>query len=446
MAERNSAGGSWLPRFSLNELNALGYVANPTLTADELTIVFAGSNLVGGRGGYDLWTATRPNRESAFSNVRNLSEINSTDWDYHPSISPDGLTLYFGSRRNGWSQIFQATRSSGDALFDPPELLPLFPDQPTVYLEYPSITSDGKTLYFAKRKLGGDPFDIYFSSPLGTSTVYDEPVPALPTDPAPVQVDWISQFANPTAEYWCWPDCSYWDDEGHDVVVDRLGNTYVASSSRGNVMMVSYAMKFDAKGKQSWSRQLVDVWSGQDRSSAEAIATDSLGNLYVAGWVSSYYVLGAVGGEDAFVTSLDPNTGSGRWAMRTFGTIKDDRACGVSVDSQGGVYVAGYTAGSLGGPNAGMFDAFVRKFNSTSLRAWTQQFGTHLDDRAWDVSADGLGNVFVVGETKGALGGVSAGGSDAFVSKFDPAGILVWTRQFGTNGDDQAYDVCTDGM
>ena len=40
------------------------------------------------------------------------------------------------------------------------------------------------------------------------------------------------------------------------------------------------------------------------------------------------------------------------------------------------------------------------------------------------MSADGLGNVYISGYTDGSLGGPNAGGYDAFVSKYDAAGTL----------------------
>jgi hypothetical protein len=64
----------------------------------------------------------------------------------------------------------------------------------------------------------------------------------------------------------------------------------------------------------------------------------------------------------------------------------------------------------------------------------------------WDVinamSADTSGNVFVSGQTLGSLAGTNAGKDDAFVSKLDTAGNILWSRQFGT----AAKGVATDGM
>ena len=112
MSQRGTASGPWRQGTYVSELNALGSVANPTLTEDELTIVFSGYRLDGGRGEWDLWMATRPSRSSRFGDVTNLRMLNTGFSDMHPSITPDGLVLYFASDRNGRFQIFRAYRDS----------------------------------------------------------------------------------------------------------------------------------------------------------------------------------------------------------------------------------------------------------------------------------------------------------------------------------------------
>ena len=76
---------------------------------------------------------------------------------------------------------------------------------------------------------------------------------------------------------------------------------------------------------------------------------------------------------------------------------------------------------------------------------WTRQFGTTGLDAGRAVAADATG-VYVTGETEGALeeGQLSAGGEDAFLRKYDLAGSPLWTRQFGSGGDDRPAAVAVD--
>ncbi len=151
----------WPPGADIAELNELGEVANPTLTKDELVIVFSGLELETAREGWDLWTASRPNRQARFSNITHLTNLNTDAWDMHPSLTPDGLTLYFASNRSGHFQIFRAHRDSHDALFGCVEHIAVL-DTPAGSSMYPSITPDGSTLYFGRQK-DGEYMDVYMS-------------------------------------------------------------------------------------------------------------------------------------------------------------------------------------------------------------------------------------------------------------------------------------------
>ena len=112
----------------------------------------------------------------------------------------------------------------------------------------------------------------------------------------------------------------------------------------------------------------------------------------------------------------------------------------------GGVYIAGLTQGSLDGTSAGATDAFLSKYDDTGGIDWTRQLGSSSQDSARGVSADGLGNVYISGYTYGSLDGPSAGDRDAFLSKYDASGVFQWTRQLGTSVEDTSFGVSADGL
>jgi hypothetical protein len=128
-------------------------------------------------------------------------------------------------------------------------------------------------------------------------------------------------------------------------------------------------------------------------------------------------------------------SGNLQWTHQ-LGTASADFGLGVSADTLNNVYITGYTRGSLGGPNAGVYDAFLSKYDASGNLQWTRQFGTAYDDFSYGVTADSLGNVYISGWTEGSLGGPSAGNADSFVSKYDASGNPQWTRQLGTTDDD----------
>ena len=146
--------------------------------------------------------------------------------------------------------------------------------------------------------------------------------------------------------------------------------------------------------------------------------------------------------SDTITLTVDP-PGVVRWT-RQFGTGTADAVHGIATDAIGSVYLVGDTLAALEGAHEGDSDAFVRAYGRTGEILWTRQFGTSGEDRARGVATDGDGNVYVAGYTSGALEGANAGTFDAFVRAYDADGVFRWGRQFGTGGEDVATAVATD--
>lgn len=71
-------------------------IGHPTLTADELTIIFS-SDMPGGMGGKDLWIATRQKKNDKFGKPRNLgAPVNTEGNEVFPFLRNDTI-LYFAS-------------------------------------------------------------------------------------------------------------------------------------------------------------------------------------------------------------------------------------------------------------------------------------------------------------------------------------------------------------
>jgi len=121
------------------------------------------------------------------------------------------------------------------------------------------------------------------------------------------------------------------------------------------------------------------------------------------------------------------------------GTASDDRVRSVSAGSDGSVYVAGFTAGDLGGDgNAGEEDAYVRAYSAAGVMQWTHQFGTEGNDRAHAVIPHNE-SVLVAGSVEGDLAGAGhAGGEDVFIRELSSSGVEQRTEQVGTPSDDRA--------
>ena len=75
--------------------------------------------------------------------------------------------------------------------------------------------------------------------------------------------------------------------------------------------------------------------------------------------------------------------------------------------------------------------------------AWTRHYGTAADEAARAIAVDD-GGITVVGTTSGTYERPLPGGSDGFIQRYDVAGEVLWTREFGTPGQDWAKDVAAD--
>jgi hypothetical protein len=239
------------------------------------------------------------------------------------------------------------------------------------------------------------------------------------------------------------PAASY----GHGVSADDSGNVFVAGWNWVGNQIDAYVTKYDATGNSQWLKQL----SSSTRTISGPVSTDGLGNVYIAGSTKGSLAGPNAGDYDSFLAKYNA-TGDIQW-IKQFGTSQLDHGRGVSADGLGNVYVSGATTGNFDGPNAGGWDAFVTKYDAAGNFLWKRQFGTTGSEHDGDtfsesktVAADVLGNVYVAGQTTGNLGGPNDGFWDAFVVKYDAAGVLQWTRQLGTESDDVIKSVSADGL
>jgi hypothetical protein len=83
---------------------------------------------------------------------------------------------------------------------------------------------------------------------------------------------------------------------------------------------------------------------------------------------------------------------------------------------------AGYTHGSLRGPNQGEFDAWVAKFDAHGRLQWKRQLETVFDDAAQGSDGERQRDVVIAGETAGELCGTHRGAGDALSPSVPPSG------------------------
>ncbi|OBQ37069.1 MAG: hypothetical protein AN485_10105, partial [Anabaena sp. MDT14b] len=182
---------------------------------------------------------------------------------------------------------------------------------------------------------------------------------------------------------------------------------------------------------------------GQEQNSG--VSNDSVGSVFAAGYTNGAFAGNTnAGNYDGYITKYNPD-GSPAW-IKQFGTSGTDYAMGTGNDNAGNVYAAGYTNGAFtGATNLGSNDGFITKYTAAGTLAWVKQFGTAADDTSVGISVDSNGNSYVIGKTYGAFAGnVTQGAYDAYIAKYDTNGTQTWIKQFGTNQDDEAIGVSLD--
>jgi hypothetical protein len=134
---------------------------------------------------------------------------------------------------------------------------------------------------------------------------------------------------------------------------------------------------------------------------------------------------------------------------------------GSSTNSSGDVYVTGYSSSSnvlatvgahqtnvVGGPT----NAILTKFNSAGVRQWGTYYGAASGTEGRGCATFSTTDIFMVGYTSSTIGIATAGahqvtiagGEDAFIVKFNAAGVRQWATYYGGTGNDRGLGCATD--
>ncbi len=204
---------------------------------------------------------------------------------------------------------------------------------------------------------------------------------------------------------------------------------------------------------------------GSSADAANAIAVDSTGAAYVAGFTESFDFptmnpeQGATGGgNDAFVAKLSAS-GSALIYCTYFGGRGDDRAFGIAIDATGAAYVTGSTQSTnfpvrnaLQANLAGGKNAFVVKLTTTGNGlAYSTYLGGNGSDAGNAIAVDSSGNAYITGDTTSTNFPATAyqktyhGSQDAFVSKLNAAGsALTYSTYLGGGSIDHGAAIAVD--
>lgn len=268
-----------------------------------------------------------------------------------------------------------------------------------------------------------------------------------------------------------------------EIVTDSYGSIYVAGAftmtadfdpGEGAFPIDSaggrdaFVCKLDASGELIWARTM----GGGGDDTVHAIAVDHNGAIITTGSFSGVADfdpgpgsanLVSPYGNAAFVSKLDAD-GHFVWARGMSGL---GQAGGVSValTDSGDIFVGGNFAGDIDFDpgaavseleSAGAFDIFVCRLNGLGELVWARRFGGADGDSgeymAYDAVTETLyitGYFFDVADFDPGPAShelVATQGADAFVSKLDSAGNLIWALGMGGERTDRGTCVRVDEL
>ncbi len=112
---------------------------------------------------------------------------------------------------------------------------------------------------------------------------------------------------------------------------------------------------------------------------------------------------------------------------------------GMTADGAGGVWASGIDNGSGSNPYA-----WVAHFDGAGNQLFFEVFGAGRFTIARSIAPDGVGGVYILGDSDVSLGGTPVSGIGCWLQRRDAAGAVRWTRTFGTVGHDHPSGVALD--
>ncbi|MEM6265469.1 MAG: SBBP repeat-containing protein, partial [Bacteroidota bacterium] len=162
------------------------------------------------------------------------------------------------------------------------------------------------------------------------------------------------------------------------------------------------------------------------------------------------------GNDDAYIAKYDL-AGNLLWASGTGGS-SNESANGLAIDPSGNLYLTGTTnSSSIEGialPTYGQLDGYAAKFDPMGQLQWISSFGSNDSDASNGITVDDAGNSYLTGDFGGTIifgdpanpvvSFNSAGGTDVFVAKFDPNGQALWAKRGGGKDRDFVRGIAVD--
>jgi hypothetical protein len=218
------------------------------------------------------------------------------------------------------------------------------------------------------------------------------------------------------------------------IAVDRAGNVFVTGYQCSYLTLTDYAtIKYGPDGDSLWVRHYDGP--GHLWDAANAMVLDTSGNVYVTGYSGDIY------GANDYATLKYDSLGNWPFLHRYDGPANgQDLASAMAIDDSGYVYVTGYSQG-----DGTDYDYATIKYLSNGVVAWVARYNGPGNGVDWanDVAVDTFGFVYVTGKSAGVGTGI-----DYATVKYYPDGDTAWVRRYNGPGNrgDSATAIAVDGL
>ncbi|MBI5773448.1 MAG: cadherin domain-containing protein, partial [Verrucomicrobia bacterium] len=223
------------------------------------------------------------------------------------------------------------------------------------------------------------------------------------------------------------------NDQATAVAVDSSGNVFVAGYSQtGAANTKDFAtIAYSTDGLALWTNRHNGPGNNVDQPTA--IAVGGNGNVYVAGFSRS----GSGAASEDFATVAYSGSGVLLWSNRHNGTGNNsDQPAAIAVNSSGNVFVTGYAH------NGTDNDFATVAYSSAGALLWSNVFNGAANgaDQATGIAVDASGNVYVTGFSS------NGANNDYATVAYSSAGVALWTNVFNGTGNaaDQASGIAVD--
>ncbi|MFZ1331046.1 MAG: SBBP repeat-containing protein [Flavobacteriales bacterium] len=260
------------------------------------------------------------------------------------------------------------------------------------------------------------------------------------------------------------------DALAYDIAIDVEDRIYITGSYNGTAVFSDdislgsfigddiFLARYDVDGTCLWARRAGSSSSDE----ARGIAIASNGDVFITGFIGGFTVrfdpleITNNGQRQIFVARYD-TTGTLQWAKIStgLGQSKSGRSISIAGDR---LFVTGQFSSA-----AGEFDGLPISTTATGGKAyvlacdldgnalWANSYGSG-DHEGMGISADTLGNVFMVGRLWGSMylpddTLVSVSSNDDFmILKFDADGNYQWGKSTGSTQRDLSWSAAADGQ